>query len=743
MKKNTTLVAIVLIALWQPGRITAQTPGKEAGAASAQASSRLAARGQVSTSVEAAEGPFARESKLPYHMPPFDKIKETDYRAAFEAGMEEQRREVDAIVHNTALATFDNTIVALERSGRMLSRVSTVFFELTSSNTSDELDQIQSEMAPRLSQHQDAIFLDAGLFARVKKLYEQRTSLGLDAESLRLLERYDTLFMRAGAALSESDKEKLRKLNEQLSSLTTQFKQTLLKATNDGAVVVDKVADLDGLSEEQVAAAAQAAKERKLDGKWVITLENTTGQGGLAQLKNRQLRERIYTASIRRANGGPDDNTATVAKIVELRAQRATLLGYRDHAAYMLEDETAGTPAAVNRMLAQLAPAAVNNARKEAADMQKIIDRQATELRTKPFKLESWDWSFYAEWVRKARYDYDQSQVREYFELNRVVQDGLFYAAHELFGLTFKERHDLPVYNPDVRVFEVFNEDGSPLALFLADYFARDNKQGGAWMSEYVSQSKLFDHKAVVVNNLNVRKPPEGKPALLSFDDVNGMFHEFGHALHGMFSNVTYPQFAGTYVPNDFVEFPSQINEMWSRDPKVLAHFARNYRTGEPMPQALQDKILASVKFNQGFDTLEYLEAAMMDQDWHQIPAGRTPKAKDVMAFESAALKRAGVDFSAAPPRYHTPYFSHIFAGGYAAGYYAYIWSDVLAKDGERWFSTHGGLQRANGDFLRAKILSRGFSADPITLFKEFYGQTPDVQPLLEFRGLTTIRKAP
>jgi peptidyl-dipeptidase Dcp len=657
--------------------------------------------------------------------------------------MAEQRREVDAISGNPQPASFDNTIVALERSGRTLGRVSTVFFELAGSNTSDEIRAIQTEVAPKLSRHQDAIFLDSALFARVQKLFDQRKSLGLDAESLRLLERYHTLFVRAGAALSDADKEKLRTFNEQLSTLTTRFQQTLLKATNDAMVVVDKVSDLDGLSSEQIAGAAEAAKDRKLDGKWVITIENTTGQSVLADLKNRALRERIFMASIHRANGGPDDNTVTVASIVDLRARRAALLGYPNHAADMLEDETAGTPAAVNKMLAQLVPAVMANTRKEAADLQAMIDQRAAQTHTTPFKLEPWDWAFYSELVRKARYDFDQSQVREYFELNRVLQDGLFYAAHELYGLTFKERHDLPVYNPDVRVFEVFNEDGSPLALFLADYFARDNKQGGAWMSEYVSQSKLFDHRPVAVNNLNVRKPPAGSPVLLTPDDVNTMFHEFGHALHGMFSKVTYPLFAGTSVPADFVEFPSQVNEMWSRDPKVLAHFARHYRTGEPMPQALLDKLAASVKFNQGFETLEYLEAAMADQAWHQLPSGKTPQASGVMAFEAAALKQDGVDLGAVPPRYHTPYFAHIFSGGYSAGYYAYIWSDVLAKDGERWFSTHGGLQRANGDFLRAKILSRGFSADPITLFKEFYGQAPDVQPLLEFRGLTATVKTP
>ncbi|MGA2260260.1 MAG: M3 family metallopeptidase, partial [Acidobacteriota bacterium] len=598
MKKIAVLAAaIVFLIAWQPAWLTTQAQEKEAVRVKTATAGEAFPLKAVSGAVPQ-EGPFAHDSALPYHMPPFDKVKEADYRPAFEAGMAEQRKEVDAIAHNPAPPTFENTIVALELSGRVLSRVSTLFFEMTSTNTSDELDKIQAEIAPRLSQHQDSIFLDSALFARVKKLYEQRDRLGLDGESLRLLERYRALFLRAGAALSVADKDRLRKLNEQLSSLTTQFQQTLLKATKDGAVVVDKLSDLDGLPSELIAAAAEAAKTRKLDGKWVITLQNTTGQPALAQLKNRALRERIYKASVSRADGGTDDNTAGVAQIVKLRAERAALLGHANHAAYVLEDEMAGTPDAVNKMLAQLATPAEANARKEAADMQKLIDQQAKANQTKPFKLEPWDWDFYSEQVRKARYDFDESQVRPYFELNHVLMDGLFYAAHELYGLNFKERTDLPVYQPDVRVFEVFNEDGSPLALFLADYFARDNKQGGAWMSEYVSQSRLLGLKPVAVNNLNVPKPPAGQPVLLSFDDVNGMFHEFGHALHGMFSNVEYPLFAGTSVPIDFVEFPSQFNEMWSRDPKVLAHFARHFQTGEPMPQALMDKILAATKFN-------------------------------------------------------------------------------------------------------------------------------------------------
>jgi peptidyl-dipeptidase Dcp len=656
--------------------------------------------------------------------------------------MAQQRQEVNAIAANPAAPSFDNTILALERSGQMLTRVADVFFNLVSANTSPELDQTQQDVAPQLAAHKDAIFLDPQLFTRVEQLYQQRNTLGLDPEALRLLERYRTEFVRAGARLSAADKDQLRKLNQQISTLTTQFQQTVLKATNDGAVVVDQLADLDGLSPESIAAAAQAASSRKLDGKWLIALQNTTDQPLLAQLKNRQLRERIYTASITRANGGSDDNVAAVAQIVKLRAQRAALLGYPSHAAYVLEDETAGTPDAVNRMLAQLAPAAAANARKEAAVMQQLIDRQAKASHTKPFKLQPWDWAFYAEQVRKARYSFDESQIKPYFELNHVLQDGVFYAAHELYGLSFKERTDLPVYQQDVRVFEVFNQDGSPLALFLFDPFARENKQGGAWMNSYVAQSRLLGTKPVVANNINIVKPPAGKPVLLSFDEVNTMFHEFGHALHGMFSSVQYPRFSGTEVPPDFVEYPSQFNEMWSHNPQVLAHYAKHYKSGKPMPKALVNKVLAARKFNAGFESSEYLSASMLDQAWHQLPADQTPAAKDVMAFEAKALQTAaGGDGYVVPPRYHTAYFQHIFASGYSAGYYAYIWSDVLAKDTEHWMNTHGGLKRANGDLLRSKVLSRGFSADPSALFKDFYGRGPEVGPLLEARGLTEAAK--
>jgi peptidyl-dipeptidase Dcp len=683
-----------------------------------------------------ADDPFHATSTLPYQLPPFDKIKDADYVPGFEAGMREQRAEVAAIAHNPKPADFDNTIVALERTGQMLERVNTVFSNLNASNTNPEMDRIDTEMTPRLTAHEDAILLDPELFARVDSVYQRRASLHLDPESLQLLERYHVMFVRAGAKLSEADKARLRELNEQISSLMTQFRQNVLKASKDGAVMVDNVADLDGLSAEQIGAAQRAAAARNLTGKWLITLQNTTNQPPLARLKNRALREKIYKASIERSNGGPADNNVVIAKMVKLRAERAKLLGYPNHAAYQLEDESAATPAAVRQILTHIAPAALAGARRDAAAMQKIIDAECARNNRPAFKLQPWDWAYYAESLRKARYDFDESQVAPYFELDRVLHDGVFYAAHELYGLTFKERKDLPVYQSDVRVFEVFDRDGTPLALFLGDYFARDNKQGGAWMNSFVRQSRLFGLKPVVANNLNIPKPQPGRPALLTFDEVTTLFHEFGHAIHGMLSNVQYPLLSGTAVPRDFVEFPSQYNEMWAREPAVLANFAKHYQTGAPMPQELLSKVLTAQKFNQGYATTEYLAAAMLDQEWHLITAEHAPRPDQVAAFETAALRKNGIDYEDVPPRYHSDYFSHIFAGGYSSGYYAYLWSEVLARDTGKWMHDHGGLTRANGDYLRDKVLSRGRSQDPQVQFRNFYGHDPDIGPLLEYRGL-------
>jgi peptidyl-dipeptidase Dcp len=686
-----------------------------------------------------AENPFSQPSTLPYQLPPFDRIGNADYQPAFEQGMSEQRAQVQAIAANPQAPDFQNTIVALERSGQILSRVSGAFFNLNASNTDAQMQEIDSQIAPRLQAHEDAIYLDPALFARVDTVYRNRAGAQLDSESLQLLERYHIEFVRAGARLSDPDKARLRELNGQLSSLTTQFKQNVLKATRNGAVVVDSVQELEGLSAEQIGAAAAAAEGRGLSGKWLIALQNTTNQPPLAQLKNRALRERIYKASTARGMGpeGHDsDNTAIIAKIVRLRAERAALLGYPNHAAYQLEDESAGNPGAVHQMLSEMAPVALARAREDAADLQRLIDAEAAAAHAPSFELQPWDWAFYADKLRKERFDFDQSQVKPYFELEHVLHDGVFYAAQELYGLQFKERKDLPVYQPDVRVFEVFDADGTALALFLGDYFARDNKQGGAWMNNFVRQSKLLGQKPVVANNTNIPKPQPGQPTLLTFEEVVTLFHEFGHAIHGILSNVEYPMLSGTALPRDFVEYPSQYNEMWAREPLVLAHYARHHETGRPMPEELLAKVLAAQKFDQGYATTEYLAAALLDQSWHRILPDQAPNAQDVPAFEAAALRENGVDYAPIAPRYHSTYFSHIFSGGYSAGYYAYLWSEVLARDTGQWMLARGGLTRANGNRLREMVLSRGRTADPQTMFRNFYGGPPDIGPLLEYRGL-------
>ena len=676
------------------------------------------------------KNPLLTESTLPYHAPPFDQIKDEHYEPAYAQGMTEELKEVEAIAANKEKPTFDNTIVALERSGRTLARVDHIFSNLTGANTNPKMQKIEAAMAPKLSAQQDAIHLNSALFARIQSLYDDRDKLSLDTEAKWLLERYYKDFVRAGAKLSESDKTKLKAMNAELATLETSFQQNVLKEKNASSIVVEKRADLAGLSESDIAAAIAAAKAEHKEGKFVLPLLNTTGQPSLASLQNRSLRERIMKTSLaRNSHGGEFDNRAVVTRIANLRAERATLLGYANHAAYQLEDQTAGNVETVNKLLTQLAPPAVANARREGADMQAIIDQEHGG-----FQLASWDWDFYSEKVRKARYAFDESQLRPYFELNHVLIDGVFFAAGKLYGLTFKERHDLPVYQPDVRVFEVFDKDGQPLALFFVDYYARASKRGGAWMNEYVEQSELFGTKPVVANHLNIPKPPAGQPTLLTFDEVTTAFHEFGHALHGMFSHVKYPRFSGTKVPRDFVEYPSQVNEMWASWPEVLKNYAKHYQTGEPMPAALLDKMLATQKFNQGFKTTEYLAAALLDQSWHQLKPAEVPT--DALAFEASALQKAGVDYRAVPPRYRSTYFSHAFAGGYSAGYYSYIWSEVLDADSVDWFKKHGGLTRENGDHFRETLLSRGGSQDAMVLFRNFTGGEPDIAPLLKRRGL-------
>jgi peptidyl-dipeptidase Dcp len=679
--------------------------------------------------------PFFAESPLPLHYPQFDKIKDSDFAPGFDRGMADQLKEVAAIVDNAEAPTFDNTILALEKSGQILSRTSTVFFSLVGVDTNDARKAIQAEYAPKLAAHRDAIALNPKLFERIQTLYDTRDSLGLDAEGVRLIERYHTDFVRAGAKLSEADKARLKTINGEQAKLGTQFSQNVLAEVNDSAVVVDTKEELAGLTDEQIAAAAAAAKEKGLDGKYVIALLNTTGQPPEAQLQNRALRERLHKTSVARGSrGNKYDNTAIVSQMLKLRAEKAKMLGYPTYAAYVLADETAKTPEAVNAMLTQLAPPAVANAKREGAALQAMIDKEQAAKGEPTFQLEPWDWAYYTEKVRAEKYNFDESQLKPYLEMKNVLENGVFYAAGQLYGLSFKQRTDLPVYNPDVLVYDVFDADGKQLAIFLADMYARPSKRGGAWMNSYVEQSGLTGNLPVVANHLNITKPTSG-PTLLTWDEVTTAFHEFGHALHGMFSNVEYPYFSGTSVPRDFVEFPSQVNEMWADWPSVLAHYAKHYQTGAAMPKELLDKVLATSKFNQGFATTEYLGSAMLDQSWHQAGADKIPEAKGVMAFEAAALKANGTDYAPVPPRYRTPYFSHIM-GGYAAGYYAYIWSEVLDANTVEWIKSHGGLTRANGDRFRATLLSRGGSKDALQLFRDFAGHEPQIEPLLERRGL-------
>jgi peptidyl-dipeptidase Dcp len=675
--------------------------------------------------------PFFEKSTLPYGMPPFDLIKNEHYVPAFERGMAEQMTEIQAIASNPEPASFENTIVALELSGQMLTRTQAVFYNLTSAHTNDALQAIETEMSPKFSAHFDNIVLNPELFARVSTLYEQRESLGLDAESLRLLERYYLDFKRAGAQLSADQKARFREINSRLAELGTAFGQDVLNEVNDSAVVVDTREELAGLSDSAIESAAAEAESRGLKGKFVLTLQNTTQQPPLTSLSNRALRQRIQEASAaRNSRGNEYDTRGIITEVLKLRSERAAMLGYENHAAFVLEDQTAHTVSTVNDMLSRLGPKAYANARKEAADLQALIN----ETEAEPFDLASWDWLYYTEKLRKQRYNLDASQLKPYFELNRVLTDGVFFMAEKLYGVTFVERPELPVYQPDVRVFEAFL-DGKPLGLFLFDAYARASKQGGAWMNEYVSQSKLLNSRPVVANHLNIVKPPAGDPALLTLDEVNTMFHEFGHALHGLFSNVTYPRFSGTNVPTDFVEYPSQVHEMWATWPEVLANYAVHYQTGEPIPQELLDRVIAADKFNEGFKTGEYLAAAIVDTALHQIPLENIPPAEAVMETQAKILSDYGVDFAAVPPRYNTPYFSHIM-GGYSAGYYSYIWSEVLDADSVKWFEENGGLKRENGDHFRNTLLSRGGSEDAMQLFRDFRGADPSIEPLLERRGL-------
>ncbi|MCX7522218.1 M3 family metallopeptidase [Microbacterium sp. STN6] len=674
--------------------------------------------------------PFFTPSPLPYQLPPFAEIADEHYEPAFERGFAEQLAEIDAITANSEPASFENTLLPLERSGQTLLRVAEVFFNKSSADSTDFTNALEEKIAPRLAAHQDAITLNRDLYARIESVYDQRDALDLDPESRYLLERYHTEFTLAGAGLDDEGARRLREINEALSSLTTRFDKNLLADTNDLAVVVDDVSQLDGLDDGQVSAAAEAARGRGLDGKYLITLVLPTGHPLLASLTNRDLRQRVMAASrSRSARGNEHDNRQVVLEITRLRAERARLLGFATHAEYVTADETAKNPQAVADMLGRLAVPAARNARAEQQELQHQAESAGHDS-----EVQAWDWAYYTEAARKAAYDVDTAAMRPYFEAERVLHDGVFFAASKLYGLTFAERHDLTAYHPDVRVFEVFNEDGSALGLFLYDLYTRDSKRGGAWMNPLTSQSTLLDSPTVVVNNHNVPKPAAGEPTLLTYDEVNTLFHEFGHALHGLFAHVTYPKFAGTNVFRDFVEFPSQVNEMWMLWPDVLANYARHYRTNEPMPQELVDKLRASEAFNEGFKTSEYLGAALLDQAWHSITADDT--VTDVDAFESSALAAVGLDNPAVPPRYSSTYFQHTFAGGYDAGYYSYIWSEVLDADTVEWFRENGGLTRENGERFRTRLLGVGGSKDPLEAYRDFRGRDAVIEPLLKRRGL-------
>ncbi|MCR2809474.1 MULTISPECIES: M3 family metallopeptidase [unclassified Microbacterium] len=678
------------------------------------------------------ENPLLSPSPLPYGLPEYSLIRPEHYLPAFEAAFDAQRREIEAITRLRARPTFENTMVALESSGRLLGDVARTFYTVSSADATPEIQEIEETLAPLMSAHQDSIQLDADLYRRIKTLHEQRDDLGLTAEQRYLVERHFREMSHAGAGLDDAAKARLTAVNQRLSTLTTTFEKNLLRDTNELAVVFEDAAELDGLAEGELSAAAQAAADRGLEGKWVVTLTLFTGHPYLSTLTDRTSRKRILDASrARGSRAGLNDNRPVLREIVRLRAERAALLGYRSHAAYVTSDETAGSPEAVHDLLRRLAVPAARNAAREQAVLQRIIDAEP-----EPFPLEAHDWAFYTERVRAAEYDLDRSALRPWFEAERVLRDGVFHAATELYGITFEERADLDAYHPDVRVFEVRNGDGSTLGLFLLDLYTRDTKRGGAWMNSIVLQSRLRGTQSIVVNNLNVPKPAAGRPTLLTLDEVTTLFHEFGHALHGLFATVTYPHFAGTNVFRDFVEFPSQVNEMWIYWPEILDTYARHVDTGEALPRDVVEKLRASEAFNQGFATSEYLAAAWLDQAWHSLDAETAAGDLDVADFEAAALSDIGLDNPVVPTRYSSTYFAHVFSGGYSAGYYSYIWSEVLDADTVEWFRENGGLQRANGERFRERLLGVGGSKDPLEAYRDFRGRDAEIQPLLERRGL-------
>jgi len=725
---NKTMVATAVAAVLA---LTACTDNKAPAQNETVKAAAAAAEVTAEQTPVAATNPLLVASTLQYGAPEFDKIKVEHYQPAMEQGIVEHAAEIEKIANNPEAATFENTIVAMEKSGELLDRASTVFFNMTGTISNPEILKIQSAMAPKMSAHGDNINLNPTLFARVQAIYDNRASLNLDAEALRLTEVYYDRFVRAGAKLTDEQKTKIRALNEEHSKLTNQYGQNLLKITKDIAIFVDSKEQLAGMSEAEITAAAEGAKAAGKDGKFVIELTNTTRQPALSVLENRELRKQVWEASAYRGTTGETDNRPLVSRLAQIRAERAQLLGYDSWADYQLEKAMAQKPQAVLSMLGGMAPAVVANTKLEAAAIQEMIKSTGGD-----FELQPWDWEFYAEKVRKAKFDLDENEVKQYFEFERVLQDGVFYTMNKLFGITMKPRPDLPGYHPDVKAYEVFDADGSSVGLFYADYFAREGKRGGAWMSSFVDQSGLNGTKPVIVNVMNIPKGPAGEPTLVSYDNVTTMFHEFGHALHGMFSAVKYPTLAGTSVSRDFVEFPSTFQEDWAAYPEVIANYAKHYKTGEPIPAELLAKIMKSRSFNQGFDTLEYLAAALVDMEWHALKADAP--LQDVEKFEAAALKKHGVDIAAVPPRYKSTYFSHSIGGGYSAGYYAYMWSEILAADAFAYVQTQGGLKLENGQNYRKHILSVGNTLPPMEAYKNFRGQEPTTDALLIRRGLKT-----
>ena len=672
--------------------------------------------------------PFLAKSVLEYELPPFASISEEDYLPAFYAGMDEQLAEVEKIT-SQAEVTFENTLVALESSGGILSRVAAVFYNKSSSDTNEAIDKIEAEIAPKLAAHSDKIRLNQKLFARITKLVD--SGLDLNSENAWLLKRYHRDFLHAGAGLSDSQREEIKKINEELSTLQTEFSKKVLSETNDLAVFVDDLKELDGLSENQIKACKAAADARGIKDKYMIGAVNFTGHPLLRSLKNRELRKKVMQASLSKGlRGNGFDTREVLLKMVKLRAKRAEIFGNENHAQYSLSEQTAGSPENVHAMLRKIAPAALANAKAEGRDLERLAKLDGIE------KLESWDWDYYTEKVRAEKYDLDTALMKPYFELESVLFKGVFFSAGKLYGMSFKERPDLVTYHPEARAFEVFNEDGSKIGLYIADFYTRDSKRGGAWMNSLVKQSHLLNQLPVVVNNLNIPKPPEGEVTLLTLDETTTLFHEFGHAIHGLLSNVKYPRFSGTAVQRDFVEFPSQVNEMWILDPQIVDNYARHYQSGERLPQSWIDKLEESSTFNEGHATTSYMAAAILDLAWHSLSSDEV--ISDVEKFEAEAIESYGLAYDCVPTRYRSSYFSHIFAGGYSAGYYGYIWAEVFDADTGEWFKENGGLTRKNGDHLRGKLMSQGGSIDSLEMFRNFRGRDAVIEPLLKRRGLVS-----